>query len=63
MPITVDVVCRSCGRIFTPTPADYRRGTWRLCPACRTPSAGRTGQPRDGSAPGRDLRHGKDGGR
>lgn len=31
----LEIVCRSCGQPFTPTPADFRRGLWRVCPPCR----------------------------
>lgn len=35
MTIIIDVTCRQCGRTFTPSPADIRAGSWRVCPPCR----------------------------
>ncbi len=33
--IAVETTCIRCGRTFTPTPEDIRRGLWRVCPSCR----------------------------
>ena len=33
--IAIETTCRTCGRTFTPTPDDIRRGLWRRCPPCR----------------------------
>lgn len=32
---TLEVSCRMCERIHTPTQDDFRRGIWRVCPRCR----------------------------
>ncbi len=29
------IKCGGCGEEFSPDHADYVRGTWRVCPACR----------------------------
>jgi hypothetical protein len=33
--IEISTDCRACGRSFNPSHADYVRGTWRVCTACR----------------------------
>lgn len=35
MTISIATVCRRCGRTFSPSPEDIRRGLWRVCPPCR----------------------------
>ena len=32
----ITITCARCGAEFTPTRADVVRGTWRVCPDCRT---------------------------
>ncbi len=40
---TIDITCPTCGKPFTPTTADIRRGAWRVCPSCRAgPSLSKT---------------------
>ena len=36
-PMPIEIPCRKCGQLFTPTPEALRKGPphWWYCPACR----------------------------
>lgn len=35
MTIEMEITCRQCELIFTPSHQDFRRGSWRICRRCR----------------------------
>ena len=34
--IELEVRCRVCRRLWVPLHGDYVRGTWKVCPRCRS---------------------------
>lgn len=47
MTIVIETTCRQCGRTFTPSSQDIRRGIWRICPPCRAGPGAREAERHD----------------
>jgi hypothetical protein len=48
--IELEVSCRQCARIHTPSRDDFRRGVWRVCRRCRDPSESQSGMGHESSS-------------